>query len=249
MSEHKTKKETVADAPNTVGLDDDLDGIELLEAIERCFRISYLNEEAEKIITVGDLYDSVSEKLAVLGGGNKCHTSMAFYRLRRSMPVRPDTPAMTPTTKLAHLSTHHPRSTFKLLKNRTGFDLPDLALTLPGKLSVLFMIATFLIIPWLGLTGIGTRNVIATMTGFFLAALPLRWMDQGLYKQDTLGDLANAVAERNFGLLAQMGGRIDHQSVWDVIVDIAIDHSSIDISPDEITRSTYLLECSLPRAA
>ena len=71
-------------APNTLGLDDDLDGVELLIAIHRAFDVEISNEDAGTINTMGDLHDLLMSKFEDTGG-EKCHTSMAFYRVRRAL--------------------------------------------------------------------------------------------------------------------------------------------------------------------
>lgn len=48
---------------NTINLGDDLDDIEMLMAIEETFGIKIEDEEAKKLVTVGDLYDLVKMKL------------------------------------------------------------------------------------------------------------------------------------------------------------------------------------------
>lgn len=48
---------------NTIDLGDDLDDVEMLMAIEETFGIKIEDEEAEKLVTLGDLYDLVAKKL------------------------------------------------------------------------------------------------------------------------------------------------------------------------------------------
>lgn len=48
---------------NTIDLGDDLDDVEMLMAIEETFGIKIEDKEAEKLVTVGDLYDLVTKKL------------------------------------------------------------------------------------------------------------------------------------------------------------------------------------------
>ena len=48
---------------NTIDLGDDLDDVEMLMAIEETFGIKIEDEEAEKLVTVGNLYHLVTKKL------------------------------------------------------------------------------------------------------------------------------------------------------------------------------------------
>lgn len=59
----KYGKPRVTQRLNTVDLGDDLDDVEMLEAIEKIFGIEIKDSEAEKLITMGDLYELVNEKL------------------------------------------------------------------------------------------------------------------------------------------------------------------------------------------
>lgn len=61
-----------------------LDSVELLLEVENAFKIRIPDEEAEKIITVGDFHDAVWRHLE---GRHidKCHTQSLFYALRTSL--------------------------------------------------------------------------------------------------------------------------------------------------------------------
>jgi len=48
---------------NTVDLNDDLDDVEMLEAIERAFSFKISSVDAEGLVSVGDLYDLVKSKM------------------------------------------------------------------------------------------------------------------------------------------------------------------------------------------
>lgn len=48
---------------NTINLGDDLDDVEMLESIEEIFGIEIKNGEAEKLVTMGELYELVNEKI------------------------------------------------------------------------------------------------------------------------------------------------------------------------------------------
>jgi hypothetical protein len=81
-----------------------MDGVELVMAVEDAFQITISDAEASQILTVGQLYSCVLEKL----GNNpsqKCLSSVAFYRVRRALinlfEVSRD--SVTPTSKLSDL--------------------------------------------------------------------------------------------------------------------------------------------------
>src|SRR5215469_17808191 len=70
---------------NSLGLDDDLDGVELVRDIERAFQIKITDEEATNIFVVGELHELLVQKLSTDEGGRKCASAMAFYRLRNAL--------------------------------------------------------------------------------------------------------------------------------------------------------------------
>lgn len=60
-----------------------LDIIEILVKIEKTFGINIPNQEAEKIVTVGDFYNLVWHHLEGCYS-DKCKSQSLFYKLRQS---------------------------------------------------------------------------------------------------------------------------------------------------------------------
>jgi Phosphopantetheine attachment site len=60
-----------------------LDSIELISEIEQKFGINIPDREAEKITTVGKMYDAVWGHLEGKYS-NKCNSQILFYKLRKS---------------------------------------------------------------------------------------------------------------------------------------------------------------------
>lgn len=61
-----------------------LDGIELIMAVEETFGIEIADEDAQEILTVGQLWDYVCARVAFVPT-KSCVTAKAFYRLRRAL--------------------------------------------------------------------------------------------------------------------------------------------------------------------
>lgn len=61
-----------------------LDSVYLVMAIEEEFGISIPHQDAEKIVTVGDLYDWLRERISI-SDPVACFTQRAFYKLRRAL--------------------------------------------------------------------------------------------------------------------------------------------------------------------
>lgn len=68
-----------------------LDTVELVIEVEESFGISIGDEDAPGIVTVGDLFEYVLERVG--SRPTLCLTSLAFYRLRR---------AITPNARFVH---------------------------------------------------------------------------------------------------------------------------------------------------
>jgi acyl carrier protein len=60
-----------------------LDSVDLILEIEKCFDITIPDQEAEKITTIGKMYDAVWQHLEGKSS-NKCNSQILFYRLRKS---------------------------------------------------------------------------------------------------------------------------------------------------------------------
>jgi acyl carrier protein len=71
--------------PNTLGLDDDLDPVEVVQLLERVFDIEVSQEEADRISTVGDFYEVLLRKIPPDEADRKCASAVAFYRIRAAL--------------------------------------------------------------------------------------------------------------------------------------------------------------------
>jgi hypothetical protein len=66
----------------TLGVDDDLDPVEVVIEIEKAFDIEISASEAEAIFNVGQLFDLLRGKVQAGDANRKCASAMAFYRIR-----------------------------------------------------------------------------------------------------------------------------------------------------------------------
>jgi hypothetical protein len=113
------------DTLNLVGDGDDLD---VIFDVERAFGIKLSNGEAEKPVTVGQLYDLIESKY-VPTQRRACLSQAAFYRLRNAIRVlgvqseiRPD----TPITVLNEIEVGSIHRKWKVLAGHARLDLPPL---------------------------------------------------------------------------------------------------------------------------
>jgi hypothetical protein len=87
------------------------DGVELVHDVERTFGIALSDDEAERTITVGQLYDLIETKQPNAGSRTStCLSQTAFYRLRRAVKSMGVTGKITPQTPIAVLGELEPFS-------------------------------------------------------------------------------------------------------------------------------------------
>lgn len=228
---------------NSLDLDPEWGAIDLLEEVEEAFGIKVGDAEAERCETVGDLYAIVRTHSPDWDArSGNCATSMAFYRIRRSLgaadgrKIKPQSPLLDGSAS--------PFRLFKALNRKTGLRLPSAELTRPGEIGAYLFT--------LGLLG----SVIALLNGAWVATLVaafLALLAMLLIRQDpgklpkgvvTVGDLARRAAALNSGKLKGEGGRpVDR---WAVLVALAAEHGVLP--PGKIGPDTFLHRKSLEMA-
>jgi len=109
---------------NTLGLDDDLDPVEVVRVVESAFNIKIANKEAEVIVTVGEMFDLLREKIAGNAMDRKCASAMAFYRLRRVLAARHVEFRLVPASNLSWLQDAYTKKHVRALEQETGLRLP-----------------------------------------------------------------------------------------------------------------------------
>jgi acyl carrier protein len=198
-----------------------LDGVELLMAVEDAFQIHIEDAEAEKTLTVGDLYNLVLSKLQ--GPDSKiCVTSAAFYRIRRALVnvLNRERRSIGPSTLLETLlPRENRRERWGHFQQETTLEIPDL--TLPSWILWIFLccISIGIVLPILA--GIhfhmgvnfdwaaAVLGFIVAMTFFAFVVVPIsKPFAIGFpYRCETVGDLAKSVRDENFGKLSkELGG-------------------------------------------
>ncbi|GGI88218.1 hypothetical protein GCM10007973_25720 [Polymorphobacter multimanifer] len=227
---------------NTLDLDPDL-AIDLVEDVEREFDFTFTREEAERCWTVGDIYAVIvnhepAEEVQI----GKCGSAMTFYKIRGALD--PDrTKGLTPGTALV---THgKPNKLFKMLKQETGFRLPDTKLTSLGMAGGYLLSVGFLIGIVALLNGYWEASGIAFVVG--VLGVALGWTDPGRLPIGvaTVGDLVRRTAALNARLLQIEGGR--SCGVWSILTALAAEHGSLQ--PDQITKATFLHRKSMKLAS
>jgi hypothetical protein len=221
---------------SSLGLYGDLDDVELLEDVERAFRIR-LPRELPHCHTVGDLFELIVDRLPDGDPeAGRCATAMAFYRLRRAvLTLAPDV-TLRPATPLDGLSSVPVRSLDRAFRKAEGVRVPDSCRPARGGPALLLAVA----LP-IGILLSGAPVWAALLALPLSAALyqlsPLRFPRQ----IKTIGDLAERVAAHNVGMLAARGGRLGPAEAWRALRTICASHSMM-VDADGIGADTLILD-------
>lgn len=230
---------------NTLGLDDDFDGIELVEALRAAFGVAFSDKDAEGCYTVGDLYRVLlkgfdSDQSADQG----CAGAMAFYRIRQACRAMGMTGKLSPGSALTDLAGSSLKKLFGALESRTGLDLPRLdagPLGIAGGLLVgLGVVAVFGVF-WIK-HSISILALFSLFGGFLLSRVDRKRLPKRLR---TMGDLSKAAAALNFGNLVLAGARPREKDVWDALTELLAMNSTL--AKAEIRRETVLLGSQLSK--
>ena len=234
---------------NSLGLDDDLDGVELVQNLEKAFDIQITDAEAKRIFTVGEIYDLMLKKIPPEDTNRKCASAMTFYRLRRAIRGLCHDKKLGPATDLQFLEERRTRTALRNIERETGLRLPPAEMTWIGKLgclmSVILLVAGGALSLWhhlfVGLAGTTALSVL-------LAWSILRYVDPGKLPNGcrNLSGLTKKTVALNYGRLIKMGaGRRDNE-IWDNLLELL---SGYCLPKAEITRETFCLQSKLKKHA
>jgi hypothetical protein len=232
--------------PNTLGLDDDLDGVEIVDELGRVFDVTLSVEEAEAIMTVGDLYDLLLRKLSPGDGEGKCTTAMAFYRIRRALGSVGYGDDLRPASDLTFLEQGGIEPNWSKIAAQADLHLPATASTpTVGRIGL----ACIFLMPIM--TFCFERTVSSAATGLALGVLMafvVFGCDPGRLPANcrTLGELSRRAAIVNYGRLAGMGARHRASDTWENLLEML---SRWKLPKSEIGRDTYFLESQLRKRA
>lgn len=216
--------------PNSLGLDGDLDDVALIEDIEASFGVTFPGEETATWFTVGDIFESLRWRFPDTAvAGEKCATSMAFYRLRRAIPERQDASRLRPDTPLESLTQLSARELLQLLGNRSGLRMPRYVLSWRGMIGVYLIVAS--VIATFGLLLARMGGAWSDLAPFVVAGIgvALVRVDGGAFPKEckTLGELARRVVTMNFGYFLAEGADPREGGLWTALVDLLAQHTPL----------------------
>jgi acyl carrier protein len=236
---------------NSLGLDDDLDGVELVQNLEKAFEIEISNAEAESTLTVGQLYDLLLTKIPANESDRKCASAMAFYRVRRALRNLAQGSALTPSASILFLEERSAKATFEQLERDTGLQMPQLEISYRGTLGCLTVAVAFCAI--LGFATFFHPGFVSVVNVFALVVTSiavgwgiLHFDSRKLPKScSTLGGLATKVAALNYGRLSKMGASHSDNEIWKNLLELLSEYA---LPKSEIGRGTFFLQSQLRNA-
>ncbi|WP_262689833.1 acyl carrier protein [Kordiimonas aestuarii] len=233
---HNPKREmrAVANELETIGLGGDGDDVEILEDIEKAFRIKISDEDAAACCTVGDLYELLLTKYDLVATERTdylCASHRAFNEVRRVIGMLSPVD-VKPGMRLSDFGLPSHGAVRAALQRELPVTIPAFAMTraavliwLSGFFASIVMIAA-LGLPWLW--------VIFSVIWFVMAPryLPVRY-------EGTVGELAKQIAGLNYGYYLDYGARADAGAVWDGLTAICMEHCGPTLK--RIAPTTLLL--------
>jgi len=219
--------------PDSVGLAGDGDDVDMIEDFEAAFQITFSDEDAERIVTLGDAFEVICSKLpSDPKQQSKCLTAMAYYRLNRALCEHGK---INLTTRVEVPRGQSPKSFQKQLEQRTDLKLDFLTET---SLWV-FILSLLQLVTWIA-APIFLSGFSALLVGILLAAIThALWRfadrcDNRVWLFDgTLVDLSRQASETNIGKLVSLGGKWTESDVWKIMASII--HQATGLPADNMT--------------
>lgn len=226
-------------ASNTIGLDGDLDDVEMLMAIEKAFIIHISDSEATGLRTVGDIYALLQSRFANNAPTKKCALAMAFYRLRAALvAMGVNKKTLKPETKVQDMTSLKAKRFINNLEAFAHLGMPKPALGLCSALGLFALIAGCLSLFCMIFPAL--RPFWPVPATLIMSGLILFRIDNGKIPQElTLAELSRQVAGINAGRLIAEGANPSSAYLWKALLVVLSEHTTLP--PSEITPETTLL--------
>lgn len=216
-------------------LPDPEDVEDLLMSLEKAFEVRFVQSDADKIRTVGDLFEVLQDKMGTTSQRRqRCLSAVCFYQLRKAVAdatgikVRPQTAIsdVFPAKSLA--------SQIRALGDRTGLRLPRVPYAADQSFLFLVGIASSLTAFFFGVTA--TSGLAALLLG--LGAFGVLWLAEfpRSMNQHDFGELARETAFLNYGRLARETKTLSNVDLWNALEFMIRNDGLFDDAFDRETR-------------
>jgi hypothetical protein len=219
-----------------------LDAVELVLEVENAFGFSIPDDDAERLATVGQLYDYILAR-RFHAEQDSCLSSMAFYRVRRALisVLRIPRDSVRVATALATIIPRRRRRTWRAIEKNTGFRLPPLrrpqfVTVLAALITIALGIATSALLGFrLGNGGIIVALLSMGVIGFAMVRLTESLATVFPPDTTTVGELAKGVLARNYpAIVTESRKSATDAEVWDMLLRIISDQ--LGVRADQLTR-------------
>lgn len=224
--------EKIIQSVKSVGIVGDGDDVDLIVAFEGVFQISFANEEAENITTLGQAFEVICSKLPNTPSlQGKCMTAMAYYRLNK---VLKGNGKIKLTNRVSLPDGKSPRSFQQYLEERTGLSL--------GFLTTESVWVTFLF--WFQLVSWIIAPIVLTGVHVYIGGITIALVSHSFWRiadnadqrvwifDGTLDDLSQQASALNFAELVSLGGAWKKSDVWKTMT--AIIHEFTEFPTEEM---------------
>lgn len=225
-----------------------IDTLELIMNVEDAFDIKIHDDDAQRLATVGELYDYVVERTALALPGT-CLTASTFYALQDGMRKCDVTKRFGPSTKLSDVIPPTGRRRFwHRLGNSTQLRLPKLVR--PGWLvstNAVLIIGASASIAYI-VMGIEDIEVLSPLIGIiclFVFGYVTTFITEPLATQidtsfDSFRGLSEQVLALNRAKLKKEHGAMGRGDIWVLLREIIVDCLGVD--HDEIERNANFVK-------
>jgi acyl carrier protein len=219
-----------------------LDAVELVLEIEEAFSIKIPDDEATRLVTVGDIHKFIVDNADVGIAPKVCLSAAAFYALRGAARSLGVTRRLRPRDSTATLLPESNRRHFwQSLQATANLKFPNLRR--PPWLVRLSICAVTMLAVWIGFLtwrsmAVEIAAVMAVITSAAVAGAVLAWVTApfAVYPASnfkTLRGLAESILGLNFKALAERNDGARTADVWVALRSIIVEQ--LGVSPDVVT--------------
>jgi acyl carrier protein len=231
-----------------------LDTVELVMTVEQTFEIAIRDEDAERIRTVGDLYQYILDKLGFEQAHN-CLSGAMFYRVRRALVelFRIDRRSVRPGTLVEEIVPPSGRRMhWARLAEAVRVPLPGLQRprwVKEAMLRVYLLIFQAAMTLWGAAVGFGQGAPIFALYVLIFGGGLFALMAYQLTRPfavrvapncRTVGDLTLTLARSEYGRTEPRHRRWDREVVWDTLTSILV--GQLGVKPEDVTPSARIVD-------
>ena len=218
-----------------------LDAVELVMEIEEAFSITIPDDEASRLITVGDVFDYLIAHTSVPKQSAVCLSAMAFYSIRRAAMTLGATKRLRPRdSTLTALPDSNRRRYWAQLQEKSELKLPPLRR--PRWLVGICTLAVMACSAYFGvrayqmsdsqLAGLATATAIGSIVGVIVGWLTRPFAVYPANNCITFRGLAESALGLNFKTLSERYNGANASDIWVALRSIIVEQ--LGVAPEEV---------------